>query len=152
MTQGLLADAVTLRATGIDTNIFQENTKYANVNISGRRSHYILTPPKNPQKSGLLPAFLHQEGQGHGQAVVFSVGVYQGRVDWVKTFFNQKLIRLTHLLNLAALLATPPFAHSEGAGGGKLFQDHFNNGILGKLSYKKNDEKRGHCPLWTTPP
>ena len=51
MTQGLLADAVTLRATGIDTNIFQENTKYANVNISGRRSHYISTPPKNPQKS-----------------------------------------------------------------------------------------------------
>ena len=23
---------------------------------------------------------------------------------------------------------------------------------LGKLSYKKNDEKRGHCPLWATPP
>ena len=91
MTQGLLADAVTLRATGIDTNIFQENTKYANVNISGRRSHYISTPPKNPQKSGLLPDFLHQEGQGHGQAVVFSVGVYRGRVDWNQDFSSRSL-------------------------------------------------------------
>ena len=42
MTQGLLADAVTLRATGIDTNIFQENTKYANVDHVGGAITYQL--------------------------------------------------------------------------------------------------------------
>jgi hypothetical protein len=30
--------------------------------------------------------------------------------------------------------------------------DNFKQERLGKLSYKKNDEKRGHCPLWATPP